>query len=194
MFRGQGNRAADRQGLISELIKRQWNSGAISFHRSVGCPESRIMLASLSVGDVANWSTNNRRQLNGRAASDQFSGPRACGGRVACAWDSDSRSNPSPDTPCADPRCSQVPTNWHLFRTVQFARIIGNCVRQLVEVLEHLPRETFINTTRVFYKTHWNFVRTAMRHHCSDYADKSCNQSENVQQITNARGLVITRR
>lgn len=35
-----GNRAADRQGLISELIKRQWNTGVISFGRSADVPKA----------------------------------------------------------------------------------------------------------------------------------------------------------
>lgn len=52
-------------------------------------PESRIMLPlPHSAGDAANWSTNNRRQLNGRPAPDQFSAPRICSN----TWDRDPKS------------------------------------------------------------------------------------------------------
>ena len=45
---------------------------------------------------------------------------------VVCAWDSDSRSNPSPGTPCADPRPASSLARWPLIGTCSNCTTLAN--------------------------------------------------------------------
>lgn len=58
--------------------------------------------------------------------------------------------------------------------------VVGH-VQLLAEVSEYLPLKIFMNISRIFYKTLWNFNGAITRHDCHDYVGRIWNDIENVQ-------------